>query len=53
VGLSVCGKVRILKGKFLKRINRFVCEVEIGGKVLRAHLNNTGKLLDLLVEGRE
>lgn len=53
MGLSVCGKVKILKGKFLKRINRFVCEVEVGGEVLRAHLNNTGKLLDLLVEGRE
>jgi sugar fermentation stimulation protein A len=52
VGLSVCGKVRILKGKFLKRINRFVCEVECGSEVLRAHLNNTGKLLDLLVESR-
>jgi DNA-binding protein, stimulates sugar fermentation len=53
LGIPVYSKVRVLKGRFLRRINRFVCEFEIKGEVLKAHLNNTGKLLDLLVEGRE
>lgn len=34
---------------FLRRINRFVVEVKIGKRVEKAHLTNTGKLLDYLV----
>ncbi len=39
--------------KVLKRINRFVVEVEKEGKVLRAHITNTGRLGELLVFGRK
>ncbi len=53
MGIPVYSKVKVLKGRFLRRINKFVCEFEIRGEVLKAHLNNTGRLLDLLVEGRE
>jgi len=38
---------------FLRRLNRFVSEVIAGEETIRVHTNNTGKLLDLLVEGRE
>ncbi len=39
----------VIKG----RLNRFVVEVEASGRVERAHINNTGRLLELLVEGRK
>lgn len=37
---------------FLRRLNRFVVEIEVGGRVEKAHLTNTGRLLDYLVPGR-
>jgi len=40
-----------LKGRFLKRLNRFVVLVEVDGKVKKAHLSDTGRLRELLVEG--
>lgn len=47
----VIDKVRVHKGVFIKRLNRFVCEVDLSGRIERVHLNNTGRLLDLLIEG--
>ena len=38
---------------FLRRLNRFVSNVLLGNLPTEAHTNNTGRLLDLLVEGRE
>jgi sugar fermentation stimulation protein A len=36
----------------VKRINRFVVQVLIDGKLYKAHINNTGRLREFLVEGR-
>ena len=36
---------------FLRRLNRFVAEVEIDGAVERIHVKNTGRCAELLVKG--
>ena len=41
----------VVEGKFLRRENRFVAEVEIAGKVEKVHVKNTGRCRELLVEG--
>lgn len=38
---------------FLRRLNRFLVECECEGKVVRAHLPNPGRLLELLLPGSE
>ncbi len=38
---------------FVSRLNRFVCEVVINGRVYTALLRNTGRLRELLFEGNE
>ena len=40
-----------VKGTFLRRPNRFIAEVEIDGNVEIAHVPNTGRCKELLVEG--
>ena len=40
-----------VKGTFLKRPNRFIAEIEIDGHVELAHVPNTGRCKELLVEG--
>lgn len=40
-----------VKGRFLRRLNRFLAEVEIGGSIERCHVKNTGRLRELLVPG--
>lgn len=42
---------RIVKGKFLRRPNRFVAEVEIGGRRETVHVKNTGRCKELLLPG--
>jgi sugar fermentation stimulation protein A len=37
----------------IKRLNRFVVHVEIAGKQHSMHINNTGRLEELLVKGRK
>ena len=41
----------IQEGTFLCRLNRFVAEVELDGQIERAHVKNTGRCAELLVEG--
>lgn len=41
----------IFEGVFKKRLNRFVCIVEIDGNEYEVHLKNTGRLKELLFEG--
>lgn len=41
---------RIIEGRFLSRPNRFVAYVDIGGKREKAHVKNTGRCRELLVE---
>lgn len=43
------GEVR--EATFLRRLNRFVAEVEIDGRVERVHVKNTGRCAELLVPG--
>ena len=38
---------------FLRRLNRFVAEVEAGGKTERVHVKNTGRLGELLLPGQK
>ncbi len=42
----------LLEGCFVARDNRFRVTVELGGRKVRAHLPNSGRLLELLVPGR-
>lgn len=43
--------LKIVKGKFIDRPNRFIAGVEIDGKKDRAHVKNTGRLRELLLPG--
>ena len=43
----------LIEAKFLRRVNRFVCEVEIDGCIQRALIRNTGRLKELLYEGNK
>lgn len=43
--------INIQKGIFRTRLNRFIAEVEIGGKVKLCHVKNTGRCKELLVDG--
>ena len=41
----------VCEGVCVRRLNRFVAEVEIEGRVERVHVKNTGRCAELLVEG--
>lgn len=41
----------IVKARFIKRLNRFVAEVELDGKKELCHVKNTGRCRELLREG--
>lgn len=41
----------IYKAKFIKRLNRFVAEVELDGEKILCHVKNTGRCRELLTEG--
>ncbi len=43
----------VLDCVIVRRLNRFVVEVVVGGQLAKAYINNTGRLLEYLVEGRE
>lgn len=43
----------VVQGRFLRRLNRFAAEVEIGGSIRQVHVKNTGRLKELLVPGAE
>ena len=40
-----------VKGIFKNRPNRFIAEVEVDGKIEIAHVPNTGRCKELLVDG--
>jgi len=42
-----------LSCRILERLNRFVVTVEVKGRCERAHINNTGRLQEFLIRGRE
>lgn len=43
----------IVEGKFIRRDNRFIAQIEINGVVEICHVKNTGRCRELLVEGAE
>ena len=43
----------IKSGKFRRRINRFVAEIEIENKIEKCHVKNTGRCEELFVDGAE
>lgn len=42
---------KIHKAKFIERPNRFIAKVELDGKIEIAHVKNTGRCRELLIEG--
>jgi sugar fermentation stimulation protein A len=42
-----------LQCKIIERLNRFVVNVQVKGKPSRAHINNTGRLLEFLAKGKK
>jgi sugar fermentation stimulation protein A len=42
---------KVVKGRFIKRPNRFIAEVETDGKIETVHVKNTGRCRELLVPG--
>ena len=42
----------IYKGKFIKRINRFIAHVNINNETEIVHVKNTGRCKELFIEGR-
>lgn len=44
---------QIVPAIFKKRVNRFIAEVELNGKIERVHVKNTGRLKELFIPGRE
>ncbi|MCI6552476.1 MAG: A/G-specific adenine glycosylase [Lachnospiraceae bacterium] len=43
----------ITEGRFISRPNRFIAYVDIGGRVERVHVKNTGRCGELLTEGAQ
>ena len=43
---------QVIPCRVVARINRFALEIEIGGDFFRAHINNTGRLHEILIKGR-
>lgn len=41
----------LVKAIFRKRANRFIVEAELDGEIVRAHLPNTGRCKELLIDG--
>ncbi len=41
----------IREAAFIRRLNRFVAEVELDGRIERVHVKNTGRCAELLVPG--
>lgn len=41
----------IVKGLFIKRLNRFIAEVDIEGETHKVHVKNTGRCKELFIEG--
>ncbi|MCT4634187.1 MAG: DNA/RNA nuclease SfsA [Firmicutes bacterium] len=42
-----------VNARFIERPNRFIAMVEIDGEIHKAHVPNTGRLKELLIEGRK
>jgi sugar fermentation stimulation protein A len=38
--------------RIVERVNRFVVKIEIGGEIRKAHINNTGRLQEIIVKNK-
>ena len=43
----------VVHGRLIKRLNRFTVEVNISGEVVNAHLTNTGRLREYIINGKQ
>lgn len=43
---------QMVEGRFIKRINRFIAEVEIDNTIEKVHVKNTGRCKELFIEGQ-
>jgi len=43
---------RPVKARLVRKVNRFVCEVDIDGQTFPAHIPNSGRLTELMTPGR-
>lgn len=43
----------IVEARFLRRLNRFIAEVELNNEVIQVHVKNTGRCKELFIEGAE
>ena len=43
----------IVRGRFIRRPNRFIAEVELEGRTVVCHVKNTGRCRELLTDGAE
>lgn len=41
----------MIEGRFVRRLNRFIAEVMLEGRVEKVHVRNTGRLKELFIEG--
>ena len=41
----------LVKARFIKRLNRFIAEVDLDGTVVKVHVKNTGRCRELFIEG--
>lgn len=44
---------KVVKGRLIRKVNRFIAEVTIDGKEEAVHIKNTGRLKELLLPGAE
>jgi sugar fermentation stimulation protein A len=44
-------KEKIIRGRFIKRPNRFIAHVDINGEEVIVHVPNTGRCKEILIEG--
>lgn len=42
---------QVIEARFIKRLNRFIAEVEVKGQVEKVHVKNTGRCKELFIEG--
>ena len=41
----------LTEGRFIRRLNRFIAEVEVDGRIQKVHVKNTGRCAELFLEG--
>jgi len=51
--VQVLMKLNVIPCRFIKRLNRFVALVEVGGEERRALVTNTGRLEEFMIPGRK